>query len=195
MTVGILLLAAGSSRRFGSDKRRATLKDGRTLLETCIDTIRSSELPCLVCLGGGDAALAGELRGRGVAVAQCPGASGGMGRTLAEGVRQCPGDWEGVLIALADMPWIKASSYREIARRLAPDTIVVPYCAGARGNPVGFGRRFFGLLQQQQGDSGARELIARFPAAVRRLELDDPGIRRDVDTPAALSPATLPLGN
>jgi len=184
----VLLLAAGSSRRFGSDKRRAVLADGRTLLQTCIDTIRASNLPCLVCLGVADTALADELEHRGIAVTLCPDAIDGMGHTLAHGVRQCPQDWEGVLLALADMPWIRASSYREIAGHLTPDTIVVPRCEGSRGNPVGFGRRFFGLLSQRQGDSGARDLLARFPAAVRQLDLEDPGLRRDVDTPDTLPP-------
>jgi len=190
VNVGVLLLAAGASRRFGSDKRRAVLGDGRTLLATCIDTIRASDLPCLVCLGGGDTGLAGELADQGIAVALCPDAARGMGHTLATGMRRCPPDWEGVLVALADMPWIEASSYREIARQLTADTIVVPWCDGVRGNPVGFGREFFGLLEQQQGDRGARDVIARFPEAVRAVALDDPGIGRDADTPEALSSTT-----
>ena len=41
--------------------------------------------------------------------------------------------------------------------------------------------------QQLQGDTGAKGLMSRFPGAVRRLDLEDPGIHKDVDTPATLA--------
>lgn len=187
MKTGVLLLAAGQSRRFGSDKRRALLADGQTLLDATVGNIRGSGLPLLVCLGDGDDGLARVLLDRDIAVVHCPCADAGMGHTLADGVRRRPREWDGIIVALADMPWVTAGSYRQIAGALSPDTIVLPCHGGRPGNPVGFGRRFFSLLEQLQGDTGAKGLLARFPAAVRRLDLEDPGIHRDVDTPATLA--------
>lgn len=186
MKAGVLLLAAGRSRRFGSDKRRARLADGQTLLAASIAAVQRSGLPLLVCLDRSDTELNGTLGDAGVAVTLCDDAAGGMGHTLAHGVRQRPGDWQGILVALADMPWIRPATYLAIARQLTPDTIVAPCHEGRRGHPVGFGAAFFGPLAASTGDTGARTLLDAYPGALRELSLDDPGVLRDVDTVDAL---------
>lgn len=186
LRAGVILLAAGRSRRFGSDKRSAVLGDGRTLLAASIAAVEHSGLPLLVCLDRSDTELAATLAAAGTAVSLCDDAAQGMGHTLAHGVRHRPGDWQGILVALADMPWVRPDSVLAIARQLTPDTIVSPCYQGRRGHPVGFGAAFFGSLAASTGDRGARELLARHPGAVRELSLDDPGVLRDVDTPDAL---------
>jgi len=99
-TVGVLLLAAGRSARFGSDKRLAALPTGATMLDTCIAHIRQSGLPLLVCLRSADAVLQQTLAAGGVTSLLCQNAHRGMGSTLAEGIAQLPSDWEGVVVAL-----------------------------------------------------------------------------------------------
>jgi molybdenum cofactor cytidylyltransferase len=56
--------------------------------------------------------------------------------------------------------------------------------AGRRGNPVGFGRVHLQALLALQGDRGARGLLQSCP--VTEVAVDDPGIFRDIDTPADL---------
>lgn len=192
MKVGVILLAAGRSRRFGSDKRRAVLDDGQTLLAATVAAIRASGLPLLACLDPADDALATTLADEHVAVARCRDAALGMGHTLAQGVGQRPEDWEGLLVALADMPWVRPDSYRAIAARLAPGNIVAPCFEGRRGNPVGFSSAFYGHLAACSGDRGARDILRQHANAVRELPLDDPGLLRDVDTVAALQRAPGP---
>jgi len=52
-----------------------------------------------------------------------------------------------------------------------------------RGHPVGFGAMHGEALAALDGDLGARELIASASDAVTKLDVDDPGILADVDTP------------
>jgi molybdenum cofactor cytidylyltransferase len=66
MTVGVIVLAAGRARRFGSDKRQALLPDGLQVLEALLGQINESGLPILVCLDENDDALAFELDGRSI---------------------------------------------------------------------------------------------------------------------------------
>ena len=185
MTVGVLLLAAGSSRRFGSDKRLALLPDGRPLLLAAVDTVLRSHLPLLVCLRPGDDILRERLLAAGVAVLECQRASRGMGATLAEAVAQLTG-WQGLLVALGDMPRIQPDTFRQVAAVLSDDVIVTPTFQGQSGHPVGFGRGFFPALARLDGDVGARDLVSGAGSARQWLPLADPGILRDVDFPLDL---------
>lgn len=183
---GILILAAGQSRRFNGDKRLARLP-GRnlTLLEATVSAAGKSGLPVRVCLREDDAALARALAGDGVATVLCERANEGMGATLAEAAGVTSG-WEVVLIALADMPLVKASTYQALVHVCSRDGIAAPCYRGRRGNPVCFGAAWLEHLRQSSGDRGARDLLAAHPQSVTEVDVDDAGILRDVDYPADL---------
>ncbi|MFT5482626.1 MAG: molybdenum cofactor cytidylyltransferase [Halieaceae bacterium] len=185
MTVGVLLLAAGSSRRFGADKRLAAFADGQTVLERTLTNIAAADLPCRVCLSSVDMAMTVTMPRGDIEIIYCSDAQLGMGATLAEGMKDLSA-WTGVLIALADMPWLLPQTYRSIACHTTPSTICTPVHGGRRGNPVGFGKHFFPELRQCRGDTGARDLIERRSTAIRALEVADSGVLRDIDEPADL---------
>jgi molybdenum cofactor cytidylyltransferase len=185
VTVGVLLLAAGSSRRFGSDKRFATLSTGVTLLDAAIENCLVTDLPLRVCVGSEDHDLVARLARRGLDVMVCPRSSQGMGATLADAVAGIR-DWTAALVALGDMPMILPATISLIARHAAPDRICVPMCDERAGHPVAFGAAFFEKLSQCEGDRGARWIIESHSESVDSVPVDDPGIHRDVDTPEAL---------
>ena len=186
MAMGVLMLAAGSSRRFGSDKRMARLSTGTTLLQKSLDNARDSGLPVTVCLGPGDTKLAGELRTQGFEVHLCPNALQGMGATLADGIAHIQ-QWDCVLVALADMGWLTPETFRTVAEQCDQTSICVPVFEGQRGHPVGFGRAFFAQLRELHGDQGAKGIVEAHEGDVRELHLSDPGIIRDADTPDQLA--------
>ncbi|TCO78610.1 nucleotidyltransferase family protein [Chromatocurvus halotolerans] len=183
---GILLLAAGRGQRFGSDKRLARLPaSGTTLLKTTLAHARASGMPVHVCLRTEDHALADALSQDAVSTRVCQRAHEGMGATLAEAVAGTEG-WDAALVALADMPWVTATTYRALAEACRREAITVPRYRGRRGNPVCFGAGWFRALLQCGGDSGARDLLLANPRAILELDVDDAGILRDVDRPADL---------
>ncbi len=173
----VLILAAGRGRRFGSDKRRAQLADGRPLLCASVEAMRAAGLPCLLCLAERDRD-APPLRD--VATHFTAAADRGMGATLASGVARL-GPVPFLLVALGDMPWIAAESICAVAAAARADRIVVPTCRGQPGHPVAFGADFLPLLARLDGDRGARAVVETHRAAVLEIPLDDPGILRDVD--------------
>lgn len=65
-----------------------------------------------------------------------------MGHTLVCGIQGIP-DWSAALVCLADMPFIETATYTQLLNYLNEDSIVVPEYREQRGNPVGFGRRWF----------------------------------------------------
>lgn len=185
MNVGILVLAAGRSTRFGADKRLAKLPGGRRVIDTLLDNVRASGLEFTLCLGAHDNRIADQLREESVQCIYCGRADEGMGGTLAEASGHIPG-WDGVIVALADMPWIAPDTYLEVATRLSAKRICVPVREGRRGHPVGFGSDFYAELRSLGGDTGARHLLKKYTETVFELPVNDVAIHRDIDFPSDL---------
>ncbi|MHC6225731.1 nucleotidyltransferase family protein [Pseudomonas sp. X10] len=183
--VAALVLAAGYSQRFGSDKRQQRLDNGQRLLEA------SLALPCArlnevwLVLRPDEAWL--QLP-PGVRVVQGASTRLGMGHSIAAGVEQLAlaSQAEAVAIFLADMPFIQPGTLDALLARSAAGRICLPSHQGRMGHPVVFGRAFWPQLCQLEGDSGARTVLQRHHEAVHRVEVDDPGILMDIDHPADL---------
>lgn len=186
MTVGVLLLAAGRSIRFGSDKRLALMPDGQTVLEATLVNIQASNLPALVCLANAEDAAAKICDRMCVNFVVCEKASLGMGYTLADGIVHISG-WQGVLVALADMPFVQATTYCRLGKLLYADTICRPRFDGRDGHPVAFGASYFDELAAHSGELGARGLLSKYAAKVSAIECADPGVLRDIDRPGDLT--------
>lgn len=99
--------------------------------------------------------------------------------------------FDGVLIGLADMPWISPNVLETLAEQLTPGTIVCPVYDGKRGHPILLGREFFGEMQEIRGDVGARSLLKKYPACIQLVEVQEPGILQDIDL-LSDCPASLP---
>jgi molybdenum cofactor cytidylyltransferase len=177
-----LVLAAGYGRRFGSDKRLYTLDGGKPMLRLTVENVIDSGSPCRVCVRDGDTGIARLLQGLAVEVIPCANSVEGMGATLAEGVAASE-DWDALLVALGDMPWVRPDTYANLLSALDSNTIVQPVYQKKPGNPVGFGRRFYRLLRALRGDEGGRHILREYTDQVRRLVVDDAGIHRDLDAP------------
>jgi len=188
MTGGALLLAAGASRRFGSDKRLYTTDDGQPLLLASLSRYARAFGSVIVVLQGDDAAAAALVAGYPdlgrVQVVHCPDARLGMGHSLACGARQIPASWTHVFIALADMAWVRPATLamlRDAMTGAAADAIIQPQYRGQSGHPVGFGAHHMAALANLHGDEGARRLLRG--ASVTRIAVDDPGVLQDLDRP------------
>ena len=181
-----LLLAAGRGRRFGSDKRLARLPDGRGLLAASAERALQVFAEVHVLLRDEDDAQALGLPAE-CRIIRCSEADQGMGHSLAAGVQALAGgDAEAIAVLLGAMPWVAADSLRQLLTQAAVERIVYPQHAGQRGHPVLFGRAFWPQLQALHGDQGARALLQTHPAASHSVEVNDPGVLRDVDRPEAL---------
>lgn len=184
--VGVILLAAGFSRRFGSIKLNALLPNGNTLAAQTLARIHAATDQILVVTRP---ELLTNLLDAGAPqnmTVLCTDAEQGMGHTLACGMRHLPPHWDAVLVCLADMPFVASSTYTQLLNAPHKDTIVVPEYQGKRGNPVGFGSRWFDMLAQATGDSGGREVMKAHPECVVKVAVNDPAIHVDVDVPGDL---------
>lgn len=184
--VGILL-AGGSARRFGADKLLHPLPDGVPIAVAAARTLAVALPRVVAVVRPGAPELERALRAAGAEVTVCPNAAEGMGVTLAHAVR-AGGDADGWVVALADMPFVDPESIRRVAAAIAGGAaIAAPDYRGERGHPVGFARRYRDALERLTGDAGAREIVRADAGALVRVEVDDPGVVRDIDTPADLA--------
>jgi len=183
--VGILL-AAGRGSRFGGPKLLAPLADGTPLGVAAARNLCAAVPEVVAVVHPADRELAQALTVAGARVVVCAEAEAGMGVSLAAGVGAAA-DADSWVIALADMPYIGVDSIGALVQALVDGAVLVAPCyRGQRGHPVGFSAEFGPALRALQGDRGARDLLARHADRLRCLEVDDPGILRDVDTPADL---------
>jgi len=181
--VGILL-AAGKGARFdpsgAEDKLMQKMPGGEAVAVVAARTLVSALPRVLAVVRPGAEALAVALRETGCQVIDCPTADQGMGASLVCALSQMRAS-AGWVIALADMPYMQASTIVAVADALRRDGgIAQPIHQGQRGNPVGFGRRHLPQLLALGGDQGARSLLKMHP--VVDVAVDDAGILQDIDT-------------
>ena len=181
-----ILLAAGASKRFGSNKMLHLLGGGTPVAVAALANLRSAIPHVIAVVRPGATILENLLSEAGATVILCTDADEGMGVSLASAVR-ASGDVSGWVIALADMPYIQPLTIVKIATSLAAGAaIVAPAYHGRRGHPVGLSARFRPQLEALRGDAGARSVLEQNAGQVKLIEVDDAGVCRDIDTPADL---------
>lgn len=181
-----ILLAAGASRRFGTDKLTQSLPNG---VPVAVQACRHLLMACdqvLVVVRPGSTTLIDQLTPLGVEIAVCDTASQGMGASLAFAIQSRP-DAHAWLIALADMPGIQTETLRQVADALRDGALLAaPQFQGRRGHPVGFSAALGEALRNLQGDQGAKSLLRTHAQALTQIDCEDPGILWDIDHPEDL---------
>jgi molybdenum cofactor cytidylyltransferase len=183
-----LLLAAGSASRFGSDKLQHSLPHGVAIAVQAARHLRSGVTHIVAVVRPGSEQLAGSLKKEGCEIVVCENAAEGMGASLACAARAA-GPADGYLVALGDMPFVRPSSIAAVRDALAGGAaLAAPFWRGRRGHPVGISGGFHEELLALRGDEGAKALLAANQARMVKIPIGDPGVIRDIDTPADLAP-------
>ncbi len=186
--VGILL-AAGRGRRFDPlgerNKLLQLLPDGEPVVVASARTLLSVLPRVIAVVPPADGGVGERLRALGVEVTVCADADSGMAASLVHAIRHSLPEADAWLVALGDMPFVSPLTLQALLAALADGAdIAAPLHEGRRGNPVAFGAVRLPALLALAGEVGARPLLKAMP--VREVAVDDPGIFRDIDTPADL---------
>jgi molybdenum cofactor cytidylyltransferase len=188
--VAAIVLAAGRSSRMGGTNKLLEPIDDAPMIRRTVDTVCASKAsPVVVVTGRDEAAIADALDGLPVTIVHNPAYAEGLNTSLKAGVEALPADIDAAAICLGDMPALDPATLDTMIEVFAYEEngeIVVPTRNGRRGNPVLWSRRFFPEMAAVSGDRGARTLLTRYAAVIAEVEVDDPGILLDLDTPDAL---------
>ena len=187
----VMLLAAGSSSRFGSPKQLADVA-GRPMLARTLDAVSQLERrhAVTVVLGANAERLEPLVREAAAHVAFNPDHARGIASSIRVGLAQAPFDARGALITLADQVAVTADDLRQLVSRWEqqPDRIVAAQYAGTIGVPAIFPVDLFRELAELQGDRGARVVLLRYPERVIAVPM--PSAAQDIDTPRDLAVGT-----
>jgi len=181
-----LILAAGASTRFGTDKLAAVVR-GRTMLQHVVDAAADAGLrPVVVVI----ARQRTELDLRGARPVLNPEPARGLSSSLAVGLAALEQEHgvERVLVLLGDQPLVAQTAIGRLlaAARDPSRPITVPrYQDGLAGNPVLIDRAAWPLATALGGDRGMSQLFETRDDLVRYVEVA--GVNPDVDTPADLA--------
>jgi molybdenum cofactor cytidylyltransferase len=187
-TTAALVLAAGRSSRFGSNKLLADLH-GRPILQHVLDlTIRAALEPVIVVVGPDGAVAYASLTWHAARTVVNPRPQDGLASSLLVGlVALEQGPSSRVVVLLADQPALSAAQLSEVLAAPADveRPIVVPRYGGRPGNPVLLERPAWRLASTLAGDRGMSSVIAERPELVRYVDIT--GENPDVDTPDDLA--------
>lgn len=187
--VAAVVLAAGGSTRMGRPKALLPLR-GKTYLEVALGTLGSCDVePLLVVLGSsaGDVLERVDL-GRAVALLNRDWQRGMLG-SLQLAVRHLIDERPratALLVALVDTPLFAATTVQALAQafRGTGSPVVLPRHRGEHGHPVLFGRAAWDELLAASDGSGARAVVDAHRHDLVEVDVDDPWVLRDADTPA-----------
>jgi molybdenum cofactor cytidylyltransferase len=165
--IAAIILAAGLSSRFeaGPEETKLVISlFSKPLVRHVADAALASRArPILVVTGHAAAQVEAALKNLDLSFVFNPDYRTGLAGSLKAGIAGLPESAAGVVILLADMPFVSPvlidrliQAFGESAR--AP-LAVVPVRAGLRGNPVLIGRGLFDNINRLEGDRGARTLL------------------------------------
>lgn len=185
-----VVLAGGRSTRMGRPK--AALRWGdETFIASVLRTLSDAGASPLLVVCGEHAteterALPAELD---VSLVSNPAPERGQLSSLQVALTAL-GEVDGAMVSLVDHPAVRVETAAALLQAARPDRIVVPRHARRRGHPVVFGSALFAELRATPHEAGARAVVRADPARVVEIDVDDPGIHVDIDTPADLAAAT-----
>ena len=185
MLSGLILSAGESSRMKGKIKALLPL-EGKTFLDTIISKMRHLPLSgIIVVLGAHSDNIKAGADLEGVSVCKNAKWSEGQLSSLREGIRHLPGSCEGILFTLVDHPLVREDTYRVLIETWQKDKnkIVLPSFRYRKGHPAVFPRDVCDAILEKELPDGARTVLRTMKERVLYVNVEDPGIVRDVDTP------------
>ena len=183
--IAALLLAAGESSRMG--RLKALLPwQGTTLLEHALRELAASRVDLtLVVLGHAAEQLSPVVARAGAGSVLNPRYREGRATSIAAGLAALPPATAHLLVASVDQPRPRAVVDALIAAHLAAGAPISRAVHGGRqGHPTIFAASLLDELGRvDEGSEGMKSVLRRHAAAIQDVEIDDPTVLLNLNTP------------
>jgi molybdenum cofactor cytidylyltransferase len=191
-----IILAAGASSRMGSPKALLEYR-GETFIERLVRIFSRVCDPVIVVLGHHIDRIAPVIEGKAQVVVN-PSPERGQLSSLQTGLAALPKNADGFLFLPVDCPAVDEATVEHVVQAFEqrqPDTlIVVPQFTGKHGHPVCAVRSLADEFLALPADAQARDVVHSHVSHTLYMDVDDPGILRDVDDPESYRQMVKSLG-
>ena len=191
MNKHIIYLAAGNSRRFGSNKL-LHIFHGKSLYQHGLDMVFKfckKRQDCSLLVISQYSEILQYARTKGIHTADSPDSRKGMSYTVKRAVQALGNiaEEDYIMFVVADQPYLTEKTLERLADQAAPgvETISAIY-KGIPGNPTLFSARLIPELMELQGDEGGRKVIRRH--ACIYVEVEDKKELYDIDEKGQVNP-------
>ena len=190
MSVAAVILAAGASKRMKEPKALLRL-DGEPAVFTLFTAlVRASYEPVVTVTSSTVKKELDALMFPGKIVINDETEKGAL-LSFRLGLQTLPDECAAALLCPVDHPLIRRETLQKIKAAASRTHIIVPCYQGKRGHPTLFGQDFWPLLFSLPLEEGARGVLRRKPDAVTLLDVDDPGVVQNLNSPSDLTDAGL----
>jgi molybdenum cofactor cytidylyltransferase len=181
-----IILAGGQSSRIGQPK--ALLSIGPETFSECIANKmkRAGVDQVYLITGVDDQKIKDALKDKIPAeIIFNERSKGGQISSLKAGIRCISPESDGVLVWPVDLPLIKVQTVSKILKSFQSNqkAIVIPTHKERRGHPIVIGRELMTDLLRLPSEHTTRDFLASHATNVLEIDLDDPAILIDIDTP------------
>jgi len=180
-----VVLAAGRSRRMGTDKAGMPWINGKTLLEWTVEILKAAGWFPIVVVGPHNTP-APTLEGGGLKLVRNAHADEGKTTSIAKGVAAIPENARNILLASVDQP--RPAELYGTLKTIAnehPALIVVPDKHGRNGHPIALKAAMRDrLLTLDEAKLGLRGLLNEFAREIHRMPCDPKWLIWDCNTPS-----------
>jgi len=161
-----IVLAAGESKRFGDKNKLSEMIDNKPIINHVLDTLFEifdySEL--IIIIGHEHKLIKNLIFNKDITILENIDYKKGIGTSIALGVNYLERDIDGVMIILADMPYLNSKDLYNLEKKfieLNCEKVVMPEYNSIVGNPIILPRNYFNILKNLKDDFGARSLIKK----------------------------------
>lgn len=190
--IAAIILAAGRSARMGQPKPLLPFGAGprQTFIQQLVETAQTAGFSDVYVVGRpADDLLRAEVVRCGGVFVENPHADEGQLSSLQAGLRHLEAQFalelDGILVLPVDAPLIGSEAVARLVEVAGSSSaqILRATHAGRHGHPVLFKRPVFAELHGADPQVGARAVVRADPRRVENVEVGDPGVTIDIDTP------------
>jgi len=159
-----IILAAGSSKRYGNKNKLAQIFQDKPIIKHVIDVLLEENDPkdLLVVVGYERSKIINLINNPNIKIVNNIDYEKGIGTSISCAMRHLEDYIQGVMIIPADMPFISKVDLRNLENKfieLDSTKVVFPKHESILGNPVILPKSYFDILTNLKSDEGARSQI------------------------------------
>lgn len=178
----VVILAAGTSSRLGSDKLSLPLGNKSILEHTMHKFFLDAIDDVVIVTGKFKPEFQKQKTAPKIKYVDNPDYEAGMSSSVKKGLECISLSTDAVFITPADIPLFDVNTVREMIGAFSQKTIIIPTYHGKKGHPVLLDKFFSEQCMNEHSEKVLYDVIKKNSVSVKFLPVEDEGVLLDLDT-------------